>query len=390
MGDIARRRRRRRRRKWFRRAGAPAIVAALAAGAFLVLMGSGGEYGDPPPDAETTPRPTATPPLPLGHVQVSAVGDVALDGTPPDGGAALFAGVGDTLAGDVVIANLEGALTTGGFSKCGAAPGDAAGDEEPARCYAFRADPTAAGHFASAGFTVLNVANNHSGDFGATGLRDTLAAVRDAGMEPTGHAGSVVFKRVRRSPDVRPTTVAVLGFAPYSTSNPLLDVRAAQDIVRRAGERASVVVVTMHAGAEGSGHAHVAPGEETYLGERRGDVMAFSKGVIDAGADLVLGHGPHVLRGMEVYRGRLIAYSLGNFATHRALNVTGAGGESLVLTVTLGPDGRLVTGRIHPMRIAPSGAPEPGGGAVARIRELSAEDFGDAAPGIGEDGALEP
>lgn len=396
MADLDAHRRRRRRRKWFERAAALAVLAALGAGAFLVLAGSGGETDAPPAPIETAPpstvvaAPTPAPaprPRPRSRVRVAAVGDIALNGTPTDGGSGLFAGAAAALEGDVVVGNLEGTLTTRGVSKCGPVEDD---EEDPGACFAFRADPATATHFASAGFTVLNVANNHSGDFGPTGLQDTLTAVREAGMEATGHTGSVVFDKVRRSRRVRPTTVAVLGFAPYANANPLLDVGTAQEIVRRAAKRANVVVVTMHAGAEGTDRAHVAPGEETYLGERRGDVVGFSKGVIDAGADLVIGHGPHVLRGMEVYRGRLIAYSLGNFATHRGLNVTGAGGESLVLTTTLGPDGRLITGRIHPMRIASSGAPEPGGDAVARIRELSTEDFGAAAPRVGGDGAIRP
>ena len=79
----------------------------------------------------------------------------------------------------------------------------------------------------------------------------------------------------------------------------------------------------MHAGAEGSDRAHVEPGPETYLGEPRGDSVAFTHAVVDAGADLVVGSGPHVLRGLEWYRGRLIAYSLGNASGYRTLSTAG-------------------------------------------------------------------
>src|SRR4029079_4437742 len=92
---------------------------------------------------------------------------------------------------------------------------------------------------------------------------------------------------------------------------------------RKADRWADLVVVTMHAGAEGSDHQHVRPGNECFLGENRGNSVAFAHSVVRAGADLVVGTGPHVLRGMEWYRGRLIAYSLGNFAGYDVFSLGG-------------------------------------------------------------------
>jgi hypothetical protein len=134
----------------------------------------------------------------------------------------------------------------------------------------------------------------------------------------------------------------------------------------------------------------VQPGEETYLGERRGDAVAFSHAVVDAGADLVLGHGPHVVRGMEFHQGRLIAYSLGNFATYKGLNVDGVRGLSAVLQVTLAGNGGFVAGRLRPVFIPASGAPQPGGAAVEHVRVLSRQDFGDSAPRIDGAGRIRP
>ena len=122
---------------------------------------------------------------------------------------------------------------------------------------------------------------------------------------------------------MRGTRVAVLGFAPYPWAQSLLDLPAAQALVRKADTWADLVVVTMHAGAEGADHEHVDPGTERFLGESRGNVVAFAHAVVRAGADLVVGSGPHVLRGMEWYRGRLIAYSLGNFVGYGTLNTSG-------------------------------------------------------------------
>ena len=91
----------------------------------------------------------------------------------------------------------------------------------------------------------------------------------------------------------------------------------------------------MQGGAEGSDKTHVTSGHEIFLGEDRGDLITFSHAVIDAGADVVFGHGPHVMRGMEFYKGRLIAYSLGNFCGYRVLGTAGFLGVGGVLKVTL-------------------------------------------------------
>ena len=111
--------------------------------------------------------------------------------------------------------------------------------------------------------------------------------------------------------------VALVGFAPYPWARDPNDHAAARRLVREADAHADIVVVTMHAGAEGSSRGTTPRTTEHYLGENRGNVRAFAHAVVDAGADLVAGHGPHVLRGMEWYRGRLIAYSLGNFAGYK-------------------------------------------------------------------------
>jgi poly-gamma-glutamate capsule biosynthesis protein CapA/YwtB (metallophosphatase superfamily) len=99
---------------------------------------------------------------------------------------------------------------------------------------------------------------------------------------------------------------------------------------------------------------------------------------VDAGADLVLGSGPHVLRAMEVYRGRLIAYSLGNFAGYHNFSLEGDLGESAILRVTLDADGRARSGRVTSIRLVGAGQPEvDSSGAGARlVEELSRADLG--------------
>ena len=149
----------------------------------------------------------------------------------------------------------------------------------------------------------------------------------------------------------------------------------------------------IHAGAEGSDHEHVRRGTEEYLGENRGDPIAFGHSVVDAGADIVLGSGPHVLRGMEWYHGRLIAYSLGNFlGNNGTLSIGGVLGLSGVLHVTLRRDGGWLRGDLSPVQLVSPGVPEPDPAEAAHgiVRVLSREDFGRNAMRVTHTGRLLP
>ena len=184
--------------------------------------------------------------------------------------------------------------------------------------------------------------------------------------------------------------VALVGFAPYPWAQDLNDHAAARRLVREADAHADVVVVTMHAGAEGSDRGTTPRATEHYLGENRGNVRAFAHAVVDAGADLVAGHGPHVLRGMEWYRGRLIAYSLGNFAGYKVFALSGPLSVSGVLRVTLRGDGRFDGGVLVATRLTDNGMPalDPSGRAHALVRSLSRADFGKHAVAVSPTGAL--
>jgi Bacterial capsule synthesis protein PGA_cap len=338
-------------------------------------------------DPATTPtetEPTETAPArepPVDEtVTIAAVGDIAMgrDGyLPPDDGAALFAQVSHLLRGDVVLGNLEQALTDSTTSKC---------DSNSANCFAFRTPPSTANALAAAGFTVMNLANNHAYDYGQAGQDDTVAALEEAGLEHTGLVDDL--PRVQK----RPVRVTVLGFGFYSTAESLLDIPRAEELVEQADGWADVVVVTFHGGTEGRKAQRVPRGMETYLGEQRGDLRAFSHAVVDAGADLVVGHGPHRLRGMEWYRDRLIAYSLGNFAGNHTFNTNGPGGVSGVLQVTLRGDGSWVKGTLAPTALVGDGAavPDPAEAAHGVVRELSQKDFGRRAVQVSLIGELSP
>lgn len=314
------------------------------------------------------------PPEPARAIRVAAVGDVMMGTTfpepilPPGDGATLFLSVAPLLAGnDVVLGNLEGPLTDAVKSpKCGKPRRDG----RP--CFAFRTPPRYAARLAEAGFNAMNVANNHSLDFGMEGLDNTLAALDNAGIRPVGGERVAVF-------DVRGRSVAVAGFS-YSLRtryvHPLRDIEEARKIVAELKEKYDLVVVSFHGGAEGAPAMRVADADEEFLGEDRGNVVRFARAVVDAGAALVLGHGPHVPRAIEVYRGKLIAYSLGNFAVYSMFNIKGPSGLGYALQAELDPEtGNILRFRTASVALRHPGVPEPdaSGKAEALLRKLSEE-----------------
>jgi poly-gamma-glutamate capsule biosynthesis protein CapA/YwtB (metallophosphatase superfamily) len=365
------------------------VVAAVAGGAVLaVLKLTGG--ADPAqaaasPRAQTSvPAPSATPAVARAPasatVSIAVVGDVVMGTTgslPPDGGRTFFDAVDQYLQRGLVLGNLEGTLSTGRGSKCGAGS---------ANCFAFQMPPSYAKWLKRAGFRIMNLANNHAFDYGQHGLQQTEAALRNHGLAYTGPPGRIT---VLTANGVR---VAFLGFSSYPWANDLTDIAHARKLVANAAGKADLVVVMLHGGAEGSDKTHVPKGTEYFLGENRGNLRAFSHAVVQSGADLVVGSGPHVLRGMEWYRGRLIAYSLGNFAGYKVLSTSGVLGISGILRVTLHGNGAWGGGTLTATDLVGGGLPAPdrSGRADDLVRRLSRADFGGRAIRIASNGSLSP
>jgi hypothetical protein len=327
----------------------------VAAAAALAGVVAGGPMAGA---ARATARPGAR------TLDLAWVGDMAFDtrhGLPSNGAVGALGPVASYLHSDLTMGNLEGTLGSSGTTKCHGA----------ANCYAFQAPTAYAAQFRRLGFGVLNQANNHANDAGPAGRRVTAAALRHAGIAVAGSGTHVAYLTVRH------TRVAVIGFAPYAWSASLLDIGAARRLVRVAARHAGVVVVIVHAGAEGANAAHVPYGEEHAFGEDRGDVRRFAHAAVDAGADVVLGSGPHVLRGLEAYHRRLIAYSLGNFAGDRTLSIAGRCALSGVLHVAVTTDGQFAGGRWDPMRLVRPGLPrlDATRASVALVNALSRDDF---------------
>jgi len=230
----------------------------------------------------------------------------------------------------------------------------------------------------------MNLANNHAYDFGPSGQAQTLAALQQQRLATTGRPGEIAYQQVG---DIK---VALLGFAPYKWAQSLTNIPAARTLVKKAAANADIVIVTMHAGAEGSDKMRVRKGTEMFLGENRGNSVAFTHAVVDAGADLVVGSGPHVLRGMEWYHGHLIAYSLGNFAGYKVFAMGGPLSISGILRVTLRGDGGFDSGTLVPTRMVGGGLPalDPAETAHGMVRTLSKQDFGARAVKVSSSGQL--
>ena len=339
---------------------------------------------EPPPPVEAPP-PVPERDLAAKRITIAAVGDMML-GTdypenhlPDDDGISFLAHVTPILAdADLTFGNLEGVLVDGGEpgKKC----------SNPAACYRFRSPPRYVDHFVNAGFDVLSLANNHARDFGEDGRLASMETLAAAGLHHSGLEGDFA------SFTVNDLDVAVLAFAVTKNSNMMLDYEIAAETVADHASRHDVVVVSFHGGAEGQGVTRLPFAEEEYFEEPRGDVVKFSRLMVDAGADLVVGHGPHVVRAVERYNNRLIAYSLGNFATYYGISVAGIKGIAPILVATLDGEGNFIEGKIHStIQLRPDGPSiDHKDRALNLMRSLSLLDF--TTPGVvfNADGSLTP
>jgi hypothetical protein len=343
---------------------AAALTIAACAGTAGALVGASDQH-DGAADAAVAAR------LPPGQpLTVIWGGDVTLGsqyGLPPDHARGMLAGVAATMrAADLTTVNLEGTLGAGGSTKC---------PVPTPTCFAFQAPAGNAAGLTRAGVDAVNLANNHAWDFGATGLGQTILALRHVGVASTGRPGEITYISLGRS------RVALLGFSAYPWTSPIRDLVAVHRLVSEAAAKANIVIVFMHGGAEGATKTRVPFGEEEAFGELRGNLRAFAHTAVDAGADLVLGSGPHVLRGIEIYNKRTIAYSLGNLAGYRNFARGGVLSLSGLLRVDLNATGALTGGRFLPLTLTGPGLPhvDPTHASAHLVARLSRLDFGSRA-----------
>jgi Putative enzyme of poly-gamma-glutamate biosynthesis (capsule formation) len=319
-------------------------------------------------------------------ITISAVGDIMLGSTFPDSNflpphdnpMLLLGDLSDTLAAsDITFGNLEGSFLNGGLpsKKC----------RDTTICYLFRMPERYAGALEQSGFDIINIANNHFGDFGYPARERTKKLLDSLGINYGGleeHPWSIFRK-----------DSILYGFCAFSPNAGTMDINdtvKAAAIVKKLADTCDIVIVGFHGGAEGADFQHVPKCEEIFYGENRGDVHAFAHRMIDAGADVIFGSGPHVTRAIEVYKERFIAYSLGNFCTYGKFNIQGPNGIAPIIKVEVDSTGRFLSGRIIPVfQSRPEGVRiDPEKRVIRKIRDLTASDFPDAVVNISENGYI--
>lgn len=324
----------------------------------------------PPGPAAVLPADAALAPAPLRPSTAGSAPADAVVATAEDGQPIVIRAVGDVVLGsdypehrlptaadrqritalrrelrqaDVVVGNLEGVLSdTGASRKDARKPG----------LYTFRMPTSYALTLRDMGFDVMSLANNHSMDFGAQGLASTLAALRANGIAPMGVPGAEVA-----TVTVRRTRVAFLNYSYLPAFVRMDDARRITADIGHARASADWVVVSVHGGREGEDASGLPQGDEYFMQEYRGDLARFARMAIDAGASAVLGHGPHVVRPFELYRGKPVFYSLGNFVGYRSLSTQGKLAHSIVAEVRFSPQGDLLGAGIIPLKLDRSGIP---------------------------------
>ncbi|MBN8575641.1 MAG: CapA family protein [Cytophagales bacterium] len=320
-------------------------------------------------------------------ITVIGVGDIMMgsnyptsSGLPPNEGADLLKEVAAILqSADVTMGNLEGVLLDEG--------GTAKTCRDPKVCYVFRSPVKYANNLAVAGFDVVSLANNHAGDFGDAGRKSSMKALDAAGIKHAGLTTTpyVIFEK-------NGVRYGFTAFAPNSGCLNLNDLPAARAIVQKLDSLADVVIVSFHGGAEGPQYQHVPRKDEMFYGENRGNVYRFAHTLIDAGADIIFGHGPHVTRAVEVYKNRFIAYSLGNFCTYGGINVSGVNGLAPIIKVYASPQGEFLKAHITSTYQTYRSVVQPDAEkqVLKRIQQLSREDFPESRIKIQDDGWVLP
>ncbi len=274
-------------------------------------------------------------------IQITAVGDIMLGSAfpsrvnlPPDDAIGSFSAVDSFLKGDVVFGNLEGCfLNSGNSNKCKGL--------NPASCYAFRMPDRYAGIFKKAGFSVLSVANNHVGDFDGKGRKNTAKLLDSLQINYAGQLDKPfsLFEKDN-------VKYAFCAFAPNENTVSIKNIDSAKMLVSALKKLADIVIVSFHGGGEGAKFEHITRQTEIFYKEDRGNVYAFSHAVIDAGADVVLGHGPHVTRAIEVYKNKFIAYSLGNFCTYGMFSLKGLNGIAPLVQLKINGKGDFLSANV--------------------------------------------
>lgn len=336
------------RRELLARAGRAGL--ALGAGLPLAqwLAGCGAptaatRHAAPIPTATAIPQPTATPDT--RPVTIAITGDVMLARSVNErmlataaGDPFPFSATADYLRGfDITVGNLECVVST-------------LGRPEPKE-FTFEADPRGFARVAAAGFDIVSLANNHSGDYGKDAFLDMLAHLPAHGLQPLGGGANLAAAHAPVIRRVRSTSVGLLAYCeigpenfaagPNTPGHAWLDPAAMRADLAALRSQVDFIVVFTHWGVE-------------YQTVETDHQRALARLAIDAGADLVVGAHPHVRQPAETYQGKLIVYSLGNFVFDLMPGYEESRGNVLALTLQ---GGQLLDWKLRTAVIGAYGEP---------------------------------
>ena len=355
---------------------------ALAATTYFVIWGFPLEMNAPVKNMIAIPEPVNI--TEDSTITLVAVGDIMM-GTnfpdpaylPPKDSFLLRPMLPYLMNADITFGNLEGSvLNEGGeVKKC----------SDPTKCYAFRQPEYFIDQLKDAGFDLLSLANNHMGDFGESGRNNTQRVLREKKLKYAG-LESCPWDTLTRNG----IKYGFTAFAPNNHCLQINDYATLQSIVKKLDGMCDIVIVSFHGGAEGSSKTHVPRKKEIFYEEDRGNVYEFARKAIDAGADVVLGHGPHVTRAIDCYKGRFITYSMGNFCTYARFNLKGISGMAPLFELKLSKNGEFISGKIVSTRQHGNGGPvpDPVSGALDQIRLLTTQDIPEVKVNFMPDGSF--
>lgn len=276
------------------------------------------------------------------NIHISAVGDLVFTQNEKLNSRALEQASVFLKQADLVFGNLEGPITNGGLLQKISREG---------HTYAFRFPISTAKILRDANIDAVNIANNHIRDYGAQGVQDTVQHSYQQNVMAVGNKGSLVIKNIKGK------RVGLMSFGYHTAQNDMNDTEAVVAAMQAAKAQTDLLVIAFHAGAEGAPAAYLTDGVEMYLGENRGNPRAFSKLVIEHGADAVIGFGPHVLRGAECINGKPVLHSLGNFVSAGGLSIAGVSSLTVISQLALSAAGTFLGARAIPMIFTPEKIP---------------------------------
>ncbi|MFO8235290.1 MAG: CapA family protein [Bacteroidales bacterium] len=296
----------------------------------------------------------------------------------PDGCQTFFTNIDSILlSANITTGNIEGCLSDSAelVKRC----------KDTTKCYAFRMPVDYVNCLKNNGFDFLSIANNHSHDFGREGIQHTVSALDSLNIK---YAGTPEFPVA-----VENYNGLIVGFTAFSPNKGTININndeKVERIIQSLADSCDIVIVSFHGGAEGAENQRITKEREYYYGEDRGNVYEFARHVIDAGADVVFGHGPHIPRAMDLYKDRIIFYSLGNFITYGRFNLDGANGMAPVVKVSLSDEGEFLHGEVISVKQDYGGNVriDHSHRALKRIITLTEQDFPNSELLIQENGVI--